>query len=137
MLEEATVLGRQGCLDHDVGNFVERHRVVAQEAALADLFAIAIKEGNAVLVREVHLALRDLESREREGGEHEQGARAERQPFAGKLIQNADEALDLELVEEGRVTAPPIEETCPRVVQAGVDPRIDLEPIDELAAITL
>ena len=54
-----------------------------------------------------------------------------------RVEPGADEALDLELVEEGGVTAPPIEETCPRVVQAGVDPRIDLEPIDELAAITL
>src|SRR6188508_2976887 len=137
MLEEAPVLGGEGCLDHDVGNLVEWHGVVAQQAALADLVAVAIEEGDAVLVGEVHFALRDFEGREREGCEHEESARAERQPFAGKLIQSADEALDLELVEEGGVTAPPIEETCPRVVQARVDPRIDLEPIDELAAITL
>ena len=74
MLEEAPVLGRQGRLDHDVGNFFERYRVVTQQAALADLVAEAIEEGDAVLVGEVHLALRDLEGRKGEGGEHDNRA---------------------------------------------------------------
>src|SRR6185436_5244026 len=137
MLEEAPVLGGEGCLDHDVGNLVEWHGVVAQQAALANLVAVAIEEGDAVLVGEVHLALRDFEGREREGCEHEESARAEREPFAGELVQSADETFHLKLVEEGRVTAPPVEETGPRVVEARVDPGIDLQPVDELGPMTL
>src|ERR1700704_2706522 len=86
MLEESPVFGGESGLDHDVRDLVERHRVVAQQAALADIVAIAIEEGDTVLVGEVHLALRDLEGREREGGKNEKGAHAERQPFAGKLV---------------------------------------------------
>src|SRR5690349_5225428 len=118
MLEEAPVLGGEGCLDHDVGNLVEWDGVVAQQAALANLVAVAIEEGDAVLVGEVHLALRDFEGREREGCEHYESDLANREPFAGDLVQSADETYHREHVEEGRKTAPPIEETGPRVVEA-------------------
>ena len=93
MLEEAPVLGGERRLDHDVGDFVERHRVVAQQAALADLVAEAVEEGDAVLVGEVHLALRGLEGGKREGGEHEEAADAERQPLAGKLVERRGRRL--------------------------------------------
>ena len=73
MLEEAPVLGGEGRLDHDVRDFFERHQVVAQQAALADFVAEAIEEGDAILVGQVHLALRDLEGGKREGGENETG----------------------------------------------------------------
>ena len=63
MLEEAPILGGEGGLDHVVGNFFERHRIVAQQPALADFVAVAIEEGDAILVGEVDLALRDLEGR--------------------------------------------------------------------------
>ena len=66
------------------------------------------------------------------------GRHAERQPFAGKLVERADDALDLEAAEKGRITGPPVAEADPRVVEAGIDPRIDLQPIDQLgSAITL
>src|SRR4029450_9931508 len=116
MLEEAPILGGEGRLDHDVGNLGGWHRVVPQQAALADLVAVAIKEGDAVLVGEGHLALSDLEGREREGGDPDEGAAATRQPFAGELVQRTDETLDLELAEERGIAAPPVEETGPRVV---------------------
>ena len=57
------ILGGEGGLDHVVGNFFERHRIVAQQPALADFVAVAIEEGDAILVGEVDLALRDLEGR--------------------------------------------------------------------------
>ena len=138
VLEEASILGGERRLDHHVGNFVERHRVVAQQAALADLVAVAVEEGDAVFVGEVHLALSGLEGRQREGGEHQQPAHAQGHPFAGKLVERADDALDLETAEKGRVAGPPVAEADPRGVQAGIDPGIDLQPIDQLGpAITL
>src|SRR5262249_5336671 len=120
--------------DHNVGNLLERHRVVAQQPTLADLIAKAIEERDAIFVGEVHLALGDFPGREREGGKHEESADAKGQPLAGKLIERADEALDLKAAKEGGIAAPPIEETDPSVVEARIDPGINLEPIDQLAA---
>ena len=121
-----------------VRKLVERHRVVAQQAALADLVAEAVEEGDAVLVGQVHLALGDLEGRDGEGKHDEQAAGAERQALAGKFVEGADEAFDLEAAEEGRIGAPPILEADPGAVKARIDTGIDGEPIDQLAsAITL
>ena len=78
MLEEAPVLGRERRLDHEVGNFLERHRIVAQQATLADLIAVPVEEGDAILVGQVDLALGDLEGRKGEGRDHEESADAER-----------------------------------------------------------
>src|SRR5262245_62303700 len=122
MFEKAPVLSRQRRLDLHVGDFFERHRVVAQHAALADLVAEAIEEGDAVLVSEIHLALRGLESGQREGRQHEETASAQGQRLAGELIEAADDALDLEAVEERRVAAPPVAKAGPRAVEAGIDP---------------
>ena len=75
MLEEAPVLGGERRLDQEVGKFVERHRVVAEQAALADLVAEAVIEGDAVLVGQVHLALGEVEGGEREGERPRAGRR--------------------------------------------------------------
>ena len=96
--------------------------VVAQQAALADLVAEAIEEGDAVLVGEIHLALRGLERGQREGREHEETADAQGHRLAGELIEAADDALDLEAVEERGVAAPPVAKAGPGAVEAGIDP---------------
>ena len=133
MLEEAPVLGGERRLDQIVREFFERHRIVAQQSALADLIAEAIVEGDAVLVGQVHLALGDVEGGQREGEHDEQAAGAERQSLAGKLVEAAEEAFDLEAAEEGRVGAPPILEADPGAIEARIDRGIDREPIDQLA----
>ena len=73
MFVEAAILGGERRLDHHVRDFFERHRVVAKQAALADLIAEPIEEGDAILVRQVHLAVRDLEGGQRED-EHDDKA---------------------------------------------------------------
>ncbi len=118
MFEETPVLGRERRLDHHVGDFFQRHRVVAQQPALADLVAEAIEEGDAVLVGEIDLALRRLEGWKSEGGENEEAGDADGQTLAGKLIERADEALDLEAVEERGVAAPPVAEAAPGAIEA-------------------
>ena len=46
MLVEAPVLGREHRLDQMVGKLVERDGVVVLDAALADLVAVAVEEGD-------------------------------------------------------------------------------------------
>ena len=49
VLEEAPVLGGERGLDQMVGDLLQRHGVVVQDAALADLVAVAIEEFDAYL----------------------------------------------------------------------------------------
>ena len=51
VLEEAAVFGGQRRLDQRVGNFFERHGVVVQDAALADLVAVLVEELDGVTGR--------------------------------------------------------------------------------------
>jgi hypothetical protein len=50
MFEEAPVFRRQHRLDQMVGQFLDRHRVGMQDAALADLVAVAVEEGDGEFV---------------------------------------------------------------------------------------
>ena len=61
VLEEAAVLGGERRLDQVVGNLLERHGVVVQDAALADLGAVAVEELDGVLAG-VDLVLVELVS---------------------------------------------------------------------------
>src|SRR5262249_56139465 len=89
-------------------------------------------EGNGGRGGEIDVALRNLESGQGERGDHKQAADAERERLAGEFVEGADEALDLELAEEGGVGAPPVAEPGPGTIEARIDPGIDLEPIDQL-----
>ena len=134
MLVEAAIFSGERRLDHHVRDFLERNRVVAEQAALADFIAETIEEGDAVFVGQIDLAVCNLEGGEREDQQDNEPASAERQRLAGQLVKSADEALDLEAAEECGVRAPPILEADPKIIEAGIDPGIDRQPIDELAA---
>ena len=75
VLEEAAVLGGQRRLDQGVGDVVERHGVVVQDAALADLVAVHVEELHRVLAGQ-ELAL--VEFVERREGEAEDERRSRR-----------------------------------------------------------
>ena len=82
VLEEAAVLGGERRLDERVGDLVERHGVVVQDAALADLVAVLVEELDGVLAGE-ELALVELAQRrdgEREHDDEAAGAERQRLP---------------------------------------------------------
>ena len=79
VLEEAAVLGGERGLDQVVGDLLERHGVVVQDAALADLGAVAVEELDRVLAG-VDLVLVELvEGGDGQHVEHGEAAGAERQ----------------------------------------------------------
>ena len=78
MLEEASILGGERRLDHHVRDFLERNRVVAEQAALADFIAETIEEGDAVFVGQIDLTVCNLEGGEREDQQDNEPAGAER-----------------------------------------------------------
>ena len=51
MIEEAPILGRQRGLDQMIGNIVQRHGVILQNAAHPDIVAVAIEKLDAVFGR--------------------------------------------------------------------------------------
>ena len=82
VLEEAAVLGGERGLDEVIGNLLERHRIVVQDAALADLGAVAVEKLHGVLAG-VDLVLVELvDGRDGQDEEHDQPAGADRQPLA-------------------------------------------------------
>ena len=63
MLEEAAVLGGQHRLDEMVGHLVDRHGIALDDAALADLVAVAVEEGDGEIVLGAPVARGLLEGR--------------------------------------------------------------------------
>ncbi len=79
VLEEAPVLGGERRLDQRIGDFVERHGVVVQDAALADLVAVLIEELDGELAGEELALVEFVERRHGEREHDDEAAGAERQ----------------------------------------------------------
>ncbi len=107
MLVEAAILGGEHRLDQMIGKFLQRHRVVDAQAAIADAGAVAIEEDD----RELGFLQPILVGGLAEGGgrerEHQNGAGgAEREAFRGHLHQEALGAGDVEAVHEAGEAIP-------------------------------
>ena len=64
MVEEAAVLGGEHRLDQRVRQFVDRHGILVDDAAMADVVAVAIEEGDGEIACVAPVALGLLESRQ-------------------------------------------------------------------------
>jgi hypothetical protein len=128
MLVEAPVLGREHGLDQMVGKFLERHRVVVADAALAELVAVAVEEGDG--------ELRTLEPVLVGGfvkggdGERKEGDRAhgcEREAFGDRLDAEPLYACDIEAVHEGGIVVVFRAQPSAGGEQRMVDARVEVE----------
>ena len=115
VLEEAPVLGGERRLDHRIGDVVERHGVVVQDAALADLVAVLIEEFDGELPGEELALVELLEGRNGEREHDDEAAGAERQPFGGRLVEQALPAAEPEAGEKAGAGVPEIAEPRPRL----------------------
>ena len=125
MLEKAAVFGRQCRLDHAVWNFFERHRVIAQDAALADLVAVAIEEAHRILAGQEFAFVEFLERGQRQAIEHEHAAEPDGKGRRRQLVENARPACQLETgkkargIVPGRVRSAP--QACKKRTDAGIE----------------
>ena len=120
-----------------IGDLLERHGVVVQDAALADLVAVAVEEFDGVLAG-VDLALVELEQRrDGEHEEHGEAADAERQPLGDRLVQEALPSGQAEAGEEAGAGVPMVADRRPRLGERGIDPGIEAEPVDQPFAAAL
>ena len=100
MLEEAAVLGGEHRLDDVVGHLVDRDRFALDDAALADLVALAVEEGDGEIVLRAPVALGFLEGGQRQR-QHDDGAgRTQGEAFAEQLEAGALPAGEAEAAEE-------------------------------------
>src|SRR5690606_22885439 len=87
MLEEAAILGRQHGLDDVVGYLVDRDRIALDDAALADLVAVAVEAGDGVVALRAPVLGGLLEGGERQREQDDGTGGPHREAFAQKLAQ--------------------------------------------------
>ena len=137
MLKKAPVLGGERGLDQMVGNFLQRHGVAVQDAALADLVAEAIDEGDAVFAREDALFVELRQGRDGEHKQQREAAKPERQGFRKGLVEEPLPAAEPETGEKAGDAVPAILRPLPGFGQGGIDPGVDPEPVDGALAATV
>ena len=137
MLEEAAILGGERGLDEVIGDLLERHRVVVQDAALADLGAVAVEEFHGELAG-VDLVLVELVDRgDGQDEEHDETAGAHRQRLADGLVEEVLPARQPEAGKEAGDGVPALLHGLPALGERGVDPGVDAQPIDQPPARTM
>ena len=85
VVEEAPVLGRQHRLDQIVRHLLQRHRVALVDAALADLVAVAVEEGDGEIALGPPVAAGRVQGGDGECQHEHRAAGAERKALAQQL----------------------------------------------------
>ncbi len=135
VIEEPPVLSCHRRLDQRVGDLLKRHRIGELDAALADLVAVAVEEGDAEFAAGAPVRVfGKLDGRQLEYDHNKEPAGSDgrrlRQDFHGK----APHARHAERGEEVIVVCPPVFKSGIKAVKGGVDPRIERQPVDVAAA---
>ncbi len=135
MVVEAAVLGGERRLDQDVGEILQRNRIVMLDAAAADRVAVAVEEAH----REVGLLQPVFVGGFTEGGNgqrqhQDQAAEAKRGGFRQRLDENpALPAADMKAVHEGGIALIELARTLAGREQRRVDARVQIQhPVPDL-----
>ena len=125
MLEEAAVLGGEHGLDDVVGHLVDRDRFALDDAALADLVALAVEEGDGEIVLRAPVALGFLEGGQGERQHDDAAGRTHGEAFAEQLEAGALPAGEAEAAEEDGERFPDLAGLEAGLVERRIDPRVD------------
>ena len=127
MVEEAPVLGGQHGLDHVIRHLVDRHRIALDDAALADLVAVAVEEGDGEIALVAPVAAGFVESRHSQRQHQHRAGRAHRGAFAQQLGHRPAPAADAEAPEEDGERFPDLAGLEATLVERRIDPRVDCQ----------
>ena len=101
MLVEMLVLGGERRLDQNFRDLVERDRIVGADAAPADFVAVAVEEGDGVVLGLVEFAGGgDIEGRQRQRRHQHAADGQQGQPVRDEFDEKPPEAGDTEAVDE-------------------------------------
>jgi len=125
MLEEAPVLGRQHRLDQVVGQFVDRHGILVDDAAMADQVAVAVEKGDGEVAVISPVLLGLLEGRLGERQHQHRAGGAERHGFAEHFEEQLLPAARAKTAEEDGDLLPDFRECKTGIPQRRIDPAVD------------
>ena len=125
MLEEAPVLGGERGLDEVIGYVLELDRVIVQDAALADLGAVAVDELHGVAAGRDLVFVEIVEGRYGQHVQHRESAGADGESLRHKLVENAFPACQAEAREEAGERVVAVLGLLPRGGDGGIDARIE------------
>jgi hypothetical protein len=127
VIEEAPVFRRQHGLDQIIGQFIDRNRIRMQDAALSDLVAVTVEEGDREFVLLAPVGGNFLGGGQRQRQHDDEAGRAERRAFAEDFDEEALDAAGAEAAREDDDLLPDLAGREPRLVEIGIDPGVDLE----------
>ena len=129
MFVETPVLGRQHRLDEVVGHVLERHRIVVLDAAVADLVAVAVEEGDGELGFLQPVLVRGLA----EGGDRERQHEQERAGApSGRFRKRLDDepappAGDMAMIHDRGEPLVQLARPFAALENGGIDARVEIE----------
>src|SRR5581483_4684497 len=125
------VLGGERGLDEVVGDLLQRHRIVVQDAALADLDAVAVEEFDRILALIDAVLVEVVDGGDRQYVEQGEATRAQRQRLADRLVGEPAPAREPKAGKEARQRIPAVLHRLPGRRQRGIDPGVEAQPIDD------
>ncbi len=127
MAEETAVLRRQHRLDEAIGQLVDRHGILVDDAAVADLVAVAVEEGDGEIALGAPVALGLLEGGKSEREQEDEAGGAEVHRLAGHLEDRLLPALGMEAAGEDGDLLPDLARAETGVPHRRIDPGIDAQ----------
>ena len=134
MVEEAAILGGQHRIDDMVRHLVDRHGVALDDAALADLVAVAVEEGDGEIALVAPVLAGFVEGRQSQRQHDHRAGGAHRGAFAEQLDDRPPPAADAEATEEDGQVFPDFAGLEATFVQGRIDPRVDFHKARSLGA---
>ena len=127
MLEEAPVLRGDDRLDQRVGQLVDRHGALVDDAPMADLVAVAVEEGHGIVVLGAPVPPGGVEGGQRQRQHQHRSGGAERHRLAGELEDELPRPAHPEAAEEDGDLLPRLAGFEQRRPEAGIDPGIEAQ----------
>ncbi len=127
MLEKAPVLGGQHRLDEMIGQLVDRRRILVDDAAMADLVAVAVEEGDGEIVPRLPVAGGFLKRWQRQRQQQHAARGTGVHALAGDLEHRLPDPAGAEPAEEDGDLLPDLADPETGVPDGGIDPGVDAQ----------
>gem|GEM_PF-3503239 len=124
MIEKATVFGAKHSFEDVVWQFVNRHSLPVQDAALADFVTVTVEECDGIIILRAPVLLGFLKGRQREREHDDRADHAERKTFIENLDDETTEPAHPEAPGENSDVFPPFTGIKTQIVEAGVNPGV-------------
>ena len=127
LFKESPVFGGQHRLDQMVGQLVDGGGIFMDDAAMADLVAVAIKESDGEIVAFAPIAEGFFKGRQGQRQHQHRTGNADIHRFAGKFKERLERTTGAKAAKEDGDVFPALASRKPKIPDRGVDPGINSE----------